>query len=458
MRSDQSTLNTLTAWFAIALVALAPIPVGSNRPLFWAIGAVLAGLWLAGYAFTLWRLNSVLRTDVKKMRIEMGLFAAFLLFVLLQILPLGLGNVAHALGPAFSQAHPANGPDASFASLSIAPGQSFVTFLKLATYPALFFLVAQAAVNPDRMRTMVTAVAVIGIAYALLGLTSLFLWGDTFIGLPKEHYLGSATATFINRNSFATFLGFGLIACVAIATDKLTRPSGMRGQNNNIDGIAFAFGAAVIFAGILATRSRMGVVADGAGALITFLLANHGFTGSKRSKWIVVSSVVAILVAVLILYGQGALERLGSIENDRDVRLNLYAQTLDLIALRPLTGHGAGTFELAFPLVHAAPVSFDMFWDKAHNTYLTLWAECGVIFGTLPLIAIGLFGIKTLQARLRSSNRRVPASIALGAISIAAIHSLADFSLEIHAVALMFTFILAVGAAGSLLPGGDDVR
>ena len=37
--------------------------------------------------------------------------------------------------------------------------------------------------------------------YALISLQS----GDTILGLPKWAYLGSATGTFVNRNSFATW-------------------------------------------------------------------------------------------------------------------------------------------------------------------------------------------------------------------------------------------------------------
>jgi O-antigen ligase len=112
-----------------------------------------------------------------------------------------------------------------------------------------------------------------------------------------------------------------------------------------------------------------------------------------------------------------------------------------------LTGFGGGSFEVVFPSVHQLPVAIDRVWDKAHNTYLTLWVELGLLAGTVMLVLLGLLAWRLLRALRRTPARWLPLSTALGALMVAASHSLVDFSLEIQAVAFWFVALLAIGVA-----------
>lgn len=99
------------------------------------------------------------------------------------------------------------------------------------------------------------------------------------------------------------------------------------------------------------------------------------------------------------------------------------------------------------PLFHQWPVSPDMVWDKAHSTYLALWAELGVVAGSLPLLLVAIFTLQALRLyTTRSADWAAPA-IAVSVVAVAAIHSLVDFSLEIEANAFLFLAILALAIA-----------
>lgn len=449
MRSDQTTLNNIAAAFLVLIIALAPIPVGSNRPAYWAIIAVFVGLLGAVYVISLLRIGAPFRVKLSNMRTESILFCVFIAYMIFTALPLGFATIL----PEVPNIDLINDPTGSLlSSISIAPGQTILAALKIATYGLVFLIGIQVAINPDRAHAIVVWIAIIGTVYALVGLGSLFMFEDTYLGLPKTAYLGSATGTFVNRNSFATFLGLGLCAAAALSVNKLTRPRAERDPSDRIDGLAFAVCTVIIMACILATQSRMGLFADSVGLVLVSVLATHPTESGRKYNLLGLGAIIAGVILIALFYGQGTMERLGSLEGATDVRLELYRQTLDLVSLRPLTGFGAGTFELAFPLVHTLPVSPDLYWDKAHNTYLTLFAECGIVFGILPILVIGLISWKTGRVRALSKNRQVSTAVALSTTAIVTLHSLADFSLEIHAVTLCYTLCLAVGAAGAYVP------
>jgi O-antigen ligase len=123
---------------------------------------------------------------------------------------------------------------------------------------------------------------------------------------------------------------------------------------------------------------------------------------------------------------------------------------LELIAQRPWTGFGGGSFEIVFPTVHAPPVGTDRLWDKAHNSYLTLWSELGVIAGSLIPLLLAVIGCKLSAALRRNRRLWLPAATGLGCLVAVATHALVDFSMEIQAVAFWLVAILAAASAQCL--------
>jgi O-antigen ligase len=132
------------------------------------------------------------------------------------------------------------------------------------------------------------------------------------------------------------------------------------------------------------------------------------------------------------------------------LRLDLYQQTLQLIAQRPLLGFGGGSFEWAYQLVHLPTVAPEFRWDRAHNTYLALWAELGVPVGSLVIVLIALIGGRVSKAMASGVGSWTAQAACLGVVVAGGLHSLVDFSLEIQANTLLFLAICAAGLAASL--------
>ena len=98
--------------------------------------------------------------------------------------------------------------------------------------------------------------------------------------------------------------------------------------------------------------------------------------------------------------------------------------------------------------MHQLPVSPDFIWNRAHNSYLSLWSELGVVFGSLPIVGLLLVGARLIRALRANSYAWVAQATGLAVLVVCAIHSTVDFSLEIQANAMFFIAILAA-AVGS---------
>ncbi len=294
--------------------------------------------------------------------------------------------------------------------LAVMRGAAAVMFLWL------MFCVAG---NPARARA-------IGLAL-FVGVALQALWALVLLGpLAEGHisaYPGSAVGTFVGRNGLATFLGIGLVLGLALL------PSGRKAP-------ALWLGLAVIGMALLLTQSRMGLAATGTASLVLLAYRRPGWRGGA------VLAIAALGMAVI--FGQGVAERTVWLAAARDTRLELYAQVWQMIAARPLTGFGLDSFPLAFEIFHRAPVPAEVVWDRAHSTYLTLWAEAGLLAGSLPPLA-GVLALVLLHRR-----RAAPLAVAaMAALVLAGLHSLVDFSLEIPANLFLLLALVGLGLGGA---------
>ncbi|MCP4182722.1 MAG: O-antigen ligase family protein [Hyphomicrobiales bacterium] len=433
--------------FLIAIVAVSPLPLGSNRPAFWAISALFIALAGLRYALKLRQMRLLhLPLPIKKVFWVLAIFCIFLGYLVVQIVPFGTFNIATGSGVILSTQ-----------SISLAPGSTVLMLMRQLSYGLFFFLALQVAMNPQRANRMLLVIFFIAVAYALYAMLALTQFGDNALIGEKTYYRGSATGTFINRNSFATFLGMGAVAGLSLLYSKLiqkTRKSQRSDSSSFFDqkaqySLLTVIGLSVIFIAIIATQSRMGTFSAAFGLLsVSAVVAVKAKTGHIKMARISFVIGIAIIAVLAILFGEGLFERLGSTENSFDVRAELYAQVVEMIKTRPWTGFGGGSFKLAYPLFHQLPVSTDLIWDKAHSTYLTLWSELGILIGSLPLLIFAIFTFTLLKQLRYDSSHFTNMIAALGTITVVALHSLLDFSLEIQANTYLFLIILALGVAG----------
>lgn len=424
-------------WYLLAVVSLAPIPFASNRPFFWAAWAAATGLCCVIYLVTTASANRTLSVPIADLRGPLVLWASFCLFALFQTLPLaadtGASEFSFATGARFYSAYP-----------SLTPGSTLLAAIRNVGYGLFFFLAVQASTNERRRIFMLHAVLFIVATNALCALLSLKQLGDTILFLPKWGYLGSATGFFVNRNSFATFLAFGLV----IATSLLISPPSDAQQRGpvRLHARLLVFAQMLLLAAtIVATQSRMGTIAATCGVVFAAGVGIlKGSDDSLRHRMKIILAAGA-LATISILYGSRLAERFDNAHQSAESRSALYSQVMEMINARPLLGYGGDSFELAYPIFHRPPVPTDLVWDKAHSTYLALWVEYGMIAGSLPLVVLCLIGMATCRSLWRKEQRFSAEVASIGVGVVATVHSTVDFSLEIQANTLLFLLLLGIG-------------
>ena len=432
-------LADVLSWGLPAFVILIAVPQGATSALAW-IGAALV-LSMTGMVYFLIRAFFVSHRPIE-LRHHSGI--AFLGCAVLIAAAWGVLPVS---APPLSGLP--NGVQTNHISLALGAGQ--LALLRLASYAILFVLMTEVCANPRRAERMLTLLNVGFVAHAAWALLSLYVLGDTLLLGEKPAYQGVATGTFVNRNSFASFMAMGAVigtarlAAVMLGAERAFL-SGARAGGGPV--ALQVLGLLLILSALAATGSRMGVFSAliAIGSVISFLAIKAGTLG-RRTGWALSLGAVVLVIFILSAFGQAMLERLVLVPADWEVRLALYRQTWAMIMARPWTGYGVDGFHVAFEMFHQPDLRMDRAWQLPHNTYLSLWVDYGIPLGSLTLVLVGAVFVKLLRALRQRQHGYGPAAIGCAVIILAAVHSLADFSFEIAANVYVFIALVCLGLA-----------
>ncbi|WP_226575042.1 O-antigen ligase family protein [Acuticoccus sediminis] len=441
-------------WTALAVALASAVPLGANRPVSW------IGLSLATYAL----FAAALALDVHR---PSSRAARLWPSALLAALAIGWGFVqtspmlsalaqwfaARAAGTlgivAPSLMHPVWSTVDAPGAISADPIDGHHAVLRLTTYVALFWIALQAGRDRGRARAMLAAAAI--------GVSVLCAYGLLAAALGRNPLLGpdakALSATFVNRNSFATYAAFGVIMNLALTLagfrHRARRSRAMRDVARAVVGRGWVHvvGFAVCAAALLGSQSRGGALAALVGSAAVVTLARRGGRGGGlRRPGVVLPALVAAFV--LCVGASGVLGRFLADPSAENLRTPVYLATLDAIADRPILGHGLGAYQDVFrayvPMGAGAAE-----WDKAHNTYLELAFELGVPAACALLLAIALLAARVARGALAGGRNAAVMYAAAGCTLAAAVHSLVDFSLQIPAVAALFAVVLGLGTAAA---------
>ncbi|MEM6852160.1 MAG: O-antigen ligase family protein, partial [Pseudomonadota bacterium] len=370
-------------WLFLFLLAWSPLPLASNRPWSWSLLTLLTGAALA-----LWALSFMLRgvsaaAPLKGARFPIAAMTLVALWAVIQWAPMPIPALQHPIWGAAANA----GELAVSGRITVSPYATSTAISHLATYCSAFWLAFQFAQDRRRARLMLKATALIGLAYAGYGLFTEFSGSQKILFLDKTAYLDSLTSTFINRNSYATYAAFGLIASVGVLIAGFRAAArerrGWRGRAARLIEAGsgrlavFAIAAAGCASALLLTDSRAGVASAAVG-LATLLGLMFAPNRSQRLASLAVFGGAAILGAgLLALSGGDTLSRADATAEDFSTRLAVYQTVWQMIRDAPLLGVGYGAFADAFPAYRDGYAGYLFIFDKAHNTYLQAIVELG---------------------------------------------------------------------------------
>lgn len=159
----------------------------------------------------------------------------------------------------------------------------------------------------------------------------------------------------------------------------------------------------IILANLIMTGSRLGFIAAVIGGIIFFITAII----SKSIGKIQLIRLAILIIPLLIVFNylsapltarMGSVEAVKAESHSGNFRLLTWNGTTRMAVKNPAIGTGIGTFEEAYPKY--AIVGFT---KLAHNSYLQIAAEAGIL--SLLLLIIALFGAAIASFRCLSHNK-----------------------------------------------------
>jgi O-antigen ligase len=457
--TNRTVLHRTLFFALLVLLAWLPIPIGSNREwsvaLFEVAALTIFGLWALHYTVK----PFLIPNAIKQLRLPLTLLGIWVCFPLIQLIPIPawIGQLlsVNAYG-SYSDVPGVSPPNWFYLSLDRAATLSGI--LRQSALVAVFFAVVSIVNTPQRLRALLVLFFLVGAAEAFYGLMVYF--GGDEVGLwSPGHDPGTVSGTYVNQNHFAGLMemtipvGMGLLL---IDADPPEIHRGWRAKIRAITSVLLGrrgivlFGLLIMFAALILSTSR-GAVGSLAGAVaFAVLVAATKKRAEIKDLKIALTGLVLVLFAVLWL-GTGQLtaklESSGLASNRADLRELSY----QIISDNPIFGTGIGTYRWVFPRYKDERFGSG-FYEHAHNDYLEILGEQGIMGFSLLAVAIGLIAARILQAFRQQHDPLLHGAqfaVMVGCTSLL-IHGLVDFNLQIPANAAYFFALLGIGVVAAV--------
>ncbi len=442
------TANTLIFRCLLAVLVLAPLPLGSHRPWAWSLLAVLVAVLLIVWSGLVFRGHARAPVAPRRLWPIAAPFMLALAWAALQTSPWMPADWLHPLWAETARALPG---EAVTGRITVDPALTWTAILRLASYAGVFWLAVQLGRDRQRARTGLVVLSWTGIAYAAYGLAAHFSGTERILWLEKWAYLGDLSSTFVNRNAYGAYAGLGLLGCLTLLIHSLRDRGRLRDtiESALTVGAPLLAGASVIATALLLSHSRGALLASATAVMLLLVALTAGRVVRPR-----LSIMIALLVglgggALSVTTGNATLDRLvqsTEIEGDRG---NLYRLTLTAIGDAPWTGHGLGAYLPAFRVYRDTSLNRPVIYDFAHNQYLETAMDLGWPTALLFYAALaGAAGLCLIGLRRRRRDQIHPAMALAGTVLLGT-HGLVDFSASMPAIGATYAYLLGVGVAQS---------
>ena len=246
----------------------------------------------------------------------------------------------------------------------------------------------------------------------------------------------NTSAVFQNRNTYAGILNLALFPAagytfLAVVNNELRR----------------AFAGTVFLALVLITQiligSRGALLGMLTGGIAAVFLAGPVLMRAASAAARRTTAWVSVIIATLVLGIDQMAERsmssrlIASLSNPASAfedRLVIWRAAIDMIATRPMVGHGPGSFWLAYPAFRS-PADFSAGFH-AHNDLLQYAVEAGIPAAVLLVLVLATAIATLWRVRQRESvmdRERVEASMLIAGLLAFSAHSLFTYNTYIPA-------------------------
>jgi O-antigen ligase len=471
-RPDPALDNPARTLFlaTVALVGWGALAFGS--PYAWAYVPLAVGCAALGLT-VFWRARHVSVPKIGDGPVLAAL-AVFAACAALQLVPLP-PEVRESLSPASTALLQAI--DLPFAVATLAPGgppapwhpltvSSTATLKSLALLGAFGVLLAglTSFFSRESLEPLAPPLLGFGLLLAFVGILQKAMLGDHAWGGMRiygfwepQYKLSTPFGPFVNKNHFAGwmlmaiplglgyFLGLAEVGMRDVRRDWRHRLLWLSSHHGGHLQLVF-FATMIMIASLLMTASRSGI-----GCFVVAMAIAAIFAVRHQRGWkgrVVIAAALVVLAAVPLAWSRvDVVSRLATVSpNDSSIGLRraVWHDAIAMIRDFPLTGTGLNTFGIATAKYQTALT--DMRFREAHNDYLQLAAEGGLLLG-VPALAVILLFARAVWIRFRqSADDRLSYWLRFGATTglvAIALQAAVEFSLQMPGNAVMFVVLCA---------------
>jgi len=335
-----------------------------------------------------------------------------------------------------------------------------------------FMIGANFLTSRRRLAAAVGVLTMFGLVLGVFALVQHFTWNGKLYWFRPNTVSTSSFGPFVNHNHFAGYMELLIPLPIGLI---ITRA--VRGETR----LLYGFAASAMGIALVASLSRGGMISLAAALIFLILMSVrlakptldngkadhrgrnierrlHGVLdlssriSARASRVLIVLAIAGAITVGLIWVGPEPVTRRitdgqAASGNQQQAlfsnRAWVWRDTLSMIRANPLLGVGLGAYGTAFSIYTQSDGSIRV--PQAHNDYLQVVADCGVVGGVIALWFLFL----TFRAIWRGVGARDPlmAGLALGCgagVFGILVHSLFDFNLQLPGTALLFLVFSAV--------------
>lgn len=354
------------------------------------------------------------------------------------------------------------GDPAAWVPLSLNPRGTRIALLATGAL-ALYLIGITGHLNGHRLRRVPRALAIVAVPLALFGMFSReYLVQDHLLyGFWRpEQGGGDMFGPFVNRNHFAGWMLMAVCLLVGALFGQIERTlrhmHGSRRQRRfdwlssaDANGIVMLAVSVLIMAiSLFWTLSRSAITGFAVATLaFAWLAVRRDQLGAPRRAAAVATIAVAALAGAA---WRGPARLLQQFQDERNLlsRFDAWRDGWQVVLNFPLTGTGLNTYSDAMLFFQTR--NRDVHLAQAHNDYLQILAEGGLLVAVPAAIAVGLFARAVYRnlrlARDEARGYWIRAGAAVGLLAVG-VQEIFEFSLQMPANALLFCTLAAVAVA-----------
>jgi len=342
-------------------------------------------------------------------------------------------------------------------SLSLYPRSTEQYLLKIISCLLIFFVMVNTLTTKEQLSRIVLVIIAAGFLLAFIGILQKLTWNGKLLWFRVPRHGGDPFGPYVNKNHFANYVGMIIPVAIGYIFSRIVhefrRVQGdvfwLRVKNLVVGDFVYKiimqlFLVAVMVTAVIMSHSLLGTLSVLYGLLfiVAFMLIKN-----KKALFGIIA-VLIVFIPMLIsssgaeMYIRQMYEKYMTFTDSERLRLDYLFDGIKMVRDYFWTGTGLGTFWLIFPKYQTTALG--CFVDYAHNDYLQLYIETGVIAATLLTGSFVIFIIINLVPLLVAREKRSVYYLMFGIIVgmiVMLMHSVGEFNFHIPANAVLFVIL-----------------